>query len=240
VQARQGYFEAANGGTLFLDEVAELPLAAQVKLLRAIQQAEVIRVGTAKAIPVDVRLMAATNRTLTDEIAGGRFREDLFYRLAVAVLRLPPLRDRAEDLGLLIDRLLDQVNRESREEPGYQDKKLSVGARSLLLRHSWPGNVRELLNTLRRAAVWSDGPAITTDEARDAIIAVGPARRSEILDRPLGGSLNLPELLSDVARHYLARAMQEASSNKTKAAQLIGLPSYQTLTNWLERYGLKR
>jgi len=184
------------------------------------------------------RVIAATNRNLLHEVAAGRFREDLFYRLAVATLRLPALRERAGDLGLLIDRLLDQVNRESEGEPGFTHRKLSAGARSLLLRHPWPGNVRELLNTLRRAAVWSEGAVIQVDDAREALL-IGPnAARAEILDRPLGDGLNLPELMDMVARHYLERAMKEAGGNKTSAAKLVGLASYQTLTNWLERYGV--
>ena len=102
-----------------------------------------VRLGATKPLKVDVRVIAATNRTLTQEIAGGRFREDLFYRLAVAVLNIPPLRERTGDLALLIDRLLEQVNRETVSEPGYQEKKISAGARNLLLAHGWPGNVRE-------------------------------------------------------------------------------------------------
>jgi transcriptional regulator with PAS, ATPase and Fis domain len=113
-QQRTGHFEAADGGTLFLDELGELPGPAQVKLLRTLQEGEVVRLGSSKPTKVDVRIIAATNRTLTEEIASGRFREDLFYRLAVAVLKLPPLRERSGDLGVLIDHLLAQVNREGR------------------------------------------------------------------------------------------------------------------------------
>ncbi len=235
-QQRKGYFEAANGGTLFLDELGELPGPAQVKLLRVIQEGEVVRLGSTKVAKVDVRIIAATNRTLTDEIAAGRFREDLFYRLAVAVLKIPPLRDRTGDLGLLIDYLLDQVNEEAKSEPGFKHKKLSAGARNLMLSHSWPGNVRELLNTLRRAAIWSDGATITVEDAREAVLPAASAGTSEVLGRPLGGVFNLQELLAQVARHYLGRALDEAAGNKTKAAELVGLPSYQTLTNWLTRY----
>ena len=158
-----GYFESAHGGTLFLDELGELPLAIQVKLLRVLQEGEVLRVGSTNPRKVDVRIVAATHRSLTEEIVAARFREDLFYRLAVAVLNIPPLRERREDLPLLIDRFLTLINREAALEPGYQEKKLTAGARNLLLAHSWPGNVRELLNTLRRVALWSDGSSITID-----------------------------------------------------------------------------
>jgi len=235
-KARKGYFETAQGGTLFLDEIGDLPGTAQVKLLRVLQEGEIVRLGKSEALKVDVRIIAATNRTLTEEIAAGRFREDLFYRLAVAVLKLPPLRERPGDLGLLMDLLLAQVNQEASIEPGFREKHLSPSARNLLLEHDWPGNVRELLNTLRRAAIWSDGAVITAEEAREALLPAPSAGRSGVLGRPLGGGLNLAELLREVAHHYLTRAMDEAGGNKTKAADLVGLPSYQTLTNWLAKY----
>lgn len=240
VDAREGYFEAADGGTLFLDELGELPLAVQVKLLRVLQENEVTRVGARRPKAVDVRIVAATNRSVVDEVAAGRFREDLFYRLAVAVLKLPPLRERSGDVGLLVDELLEQVNHDASGEPGYRDKKLSAGARSLLLTHPWLGNVRELLLTLKRAAIWSEGETITTEDVREALLAVPSSQRTDVLGRPLGENLNLPDLLAEVARHYLERALDEAGGNKTKAASLVGLASYQTLTNWLQRYEVKR
>ncbi|MDH5672830.1 MAG: sigma-54 dependent transcriptional regulator [Myxococcales bacterium] len=235
-QARKGYFEAADGGTLFLDELGELPGPAQVKLLRVLQEGEVVRLGSTKPAKVDVRIIAATNRTLSEEIAEGRFREDLFYRLAVAVLKIPPLRDRTGDLGMLVDHLLEQVNKEAVDEPGFKDKKLSAGARNLLLAHPWPGNVRELLNTLRRAAIWSEGATITAEDSREALLPASSTAKSEVLGRPLGGGFNLSELLKEVAQSYLSRALDEAQGNKTKAADLVGLSSYQTFTNWLAKY----
>lgn len=235
-EARKGVFEAAHGGTLFLDEVGELPAAAQVKLLRVVQEGEVVRVGATKPIKIDVRIVAATNRTLTDEIGAGRFREDLFYRLAVAVLKVPPLRDRAGDLGLLIDHLLSSANQEAAKEPGFQEKKLSAGARNLLLAHRWPGNVRELQNTLRRALIWSEGGTVSAEDVRESLLPTALATGRDILDRPLGNGFSLPQTVTDVVQHYLSRAMDEAKGNKTKAAELVGLPSYQTLTNWLTKY----
>ena len=237
---RKGYFEAVSGGTLFLDEIGELPALAQVKLLRVLQEGEVIRVGATRAIGVDVRVIAATNRTLTQEITEGRFREDLYYRLAVAVLKLPPLRERTGDLGLLVDHLLDQINEESAHEPGYRNKRLSASARNVLLQHSWPGNVRELLNTLRRAAIWSDVETIEAEDVREALLPTPRDPRQEVLNRALGDGFSLPDLLANVARHYLARAMEEAAGNKSRAANLVGLASYQTLTNWLSKYGVSR
>ncbi len=238
-QQRRGYFEEASKGTLFLDEVGELPQAAQVKLLRVLQENEIVRVGATQAQKVDVRIIAATNRTLTDEINAGTFREDLFFRLAVAVLKVPPIRERTGDLGLLIDRLFAQVNEEGAREPSFKKKTLSAGARNVLLGHTWPGNVRELLNTLRRLVIWADDTAISADDAREAVLPSRAGKTDTTLSRGLGDGFELPKLLEEVARHYLARAMKEANNNKTKAAALVGLPSYQTLTNWLERYGVK-
>ena len=237
-RARPGYFVAADGGTLFLDEIGELPAAAQVKLLRVLHEGAVVRVGATTPRAVDVRVIAATNRTLTQEVARGRFREDLFYRLAVALLKLPPLRERAGDLGLLADRLLDQINVESVHEPGYRSKKLSASARNILSQHPWPGNVRELSNTLLRAAIWSDDATIRAQDLRDALLPAARDQRREVWDRPLGNGLSLPDLLAEIARHYLARAMAEAANNKTRAAALVGLASYQTFTNWLAKYGV--
>ncbi len=232
----RGYFEAASGGTLFLDEIGELPLAAQVKLLRVLQEGEVTRVGATKAVKLDLRVIAATNRSLVQEVASRRFREDLFYRLAVAVLKLPPLRERTNDVALLAGYFLALINAESKVEPGYKPKHLAPGALNVLLTHRWPGNVRELYSTLRRAAIWTSGEMLRAEDVREALLVVEARGRQEILDRPLGDGLRLPELIADVARHYLERALGEANGNKSEAARLVGLPSYQTFTNWMVRY----
>jgi transcriptional regulator with PAS, ATPase and Fis domain len=238
-QQRRGYFEDASRGTLFLDEIGDLPQPAQVKLLRVLQEGEIVRVGATQPIKVDVRIIAATNRTLTDEINAGTFREDLFFRLAVAVLKVPPLRERTGDLGLLVDKLFAQVNEEAAKEPSFRRKTLSAGARNVLLGHAWPGNVRELLNPLRRMVIWADDTSISADDAREAVLASRVGKGDGTLGRALGDGFSLQTLLDEVARHYLARAMKESNGNKTKAAALVGLPSYQTLTNWLDRYEVK-
>ena len=240
-EAKAGYLETAHGGTLFLDEIGELPLAAQVKLLRALQEKRVTRVGSAKSTPIDFRVIAATNRVLLDEVAEDRFRADLFHRLAVGVLNLPPLRERPNDLNLLIDYVLERINADREGSPGWLHKKLSAGARNLLNQHPWPGNIRELSNTLCRAAIWSIETTIGTEQIRSALF---PVKRplpgyDSILNRNLGNGLDLPELLGDVARHYLSRAYDEAAGNKSAACQLVGLPNYQTFTNWMKKYGVK-
>ena len=227
VKMRKGHFEEANRGTLFLDEIGELPLPAQTKLLRVLQEKEVQPVGSNKPCPVDVRVIAATNRTLTEEVAGGRFREDLFYRLAVAVLKLPPFRERGGDVGLVTDHLLGGINVEL-----AKDKSLSASARNLLTQHPWPGNVRELHNTLMRAAIWSAGDTITGDDLRGALLSAPGDRKRDVWDRPLGGGFSIEALLAEIKLHYLNRAMEEAGGIKTKAAGLLGLRSHQTLSNW--------
>jgi len=237
---RAGYIESAAEGTLFLDEVGELPLQAQVRLLRVLQDGRVTRIGSTKPIGVKFRVVAATNRDLFREVSAGKFREDLFHRIAVAVLQVPPLREREGDLNLLIDILLDRINQEASGQPGFEHKKLSVSARKLIAQYDWPGNVRELHNTLQRAAVWSTGPTIDARDIKEAILPLAPEREAGVLDKPLGNGLSLENLMSSVARHYLQRAMEKAGGNKTKAAELVGLPSYQTLTNWLKRYGIAR
>lgn len=229
---RIGYFESANGGTLFLDEIGELPLAAQVKILRVLQEGEVTKVGETKAAKVNVRIVAATNRSLLNEVAEGRFRSDLFYRLAVAVLHIPPLRERQGDIGLLIDNFLEQ---ESQEE-NKLCKKISASAKNLLLSHPWPGNVRELQNTIKRASVWTISDTIQVDDVREALFILDSQRSDHILDRALGEGFNIQDVIGEVARHYLGRAMKETAGSKTKAAEILGLPNYQTLSNWLKKY----
>lgn len=239
VADRKGHFENANGGTLFLDEIGELPKPIQVKLLRTLQESEVIPVGSSDPRKIDVRVIAATNRTLIDEVATGNFREDLFYRLAVAIIKLPPLRERAGDVSLLIDKLLEQINLSS-SEFGQKDKKLSVSAKNLMLQHRWPGNVRELVNTIHRAVIWSDDDSIGLEVMREAILVPPRAESAAgVMDRPIDGGVQLEALMSTVARHYLKKALGHTNGNKTRAAELLGLGSYQTLTNWIEKYGVE-
>lgn len=241
VQASQGYFRNAEGGTLFLDEVGELPLEAQVKLLRVLQEKQVTPVGSSREAPVNVRVIAATNRNLAVECQEGRFREDLFYRLAIAVLRPPPLRERQGDLGLLIERLLENANQAALgEEPKYERKKLSAGAKKLLLNHSWPGNVRELENTLMRATVWTEGSSISERDVRAALLSEPTSKQDPLSRKPLGEGFDLDQTLAEVSREYVRAAMKESGGNKSRAAELLGLNSRQTLNNRLRSLGLAR
>ena len=178
-RARAGHFEAAAGGTLFLDEIGDLPLDAQVKLLRTLQEKTVRRLGGDRAVTVDVRVIAATNRDLAAEVTAGRFREDLYYRLATAVIRLPPLRERAGDLTPLIDHFLGTANRKFADQPGVEQKRLSPKARNLLLSHPWPGNVRELQATMDRLVLWTPHADIDARgcRGRATLHGRGPVRR---------------------------------------------------------------
>lgn len=233
----RGAFEEAQGGTLFLDELGEMPLDVQVRLLRVLQEKKIQRVGESREIPVDVRVVAATNRDLAKDVRHGRFREDLFFRLAVAVLELPPLREREGDLGRLIDSLLDRANNQAiTDEPGYRHKTLSRKGRNLLLQHQWPGNVRELENTLVRAAVWADGKEITAQDIEQALLGhTLNSTEDGILRRDLHESFELRTVLDEVSKHYVERALAETGGNRTRAAKILGLKSQQVLGDWIER-----
>ncbi len=237
----KGHFEEAEGGTVFLDEIGELPLIAQVKLLRVLQEKEVQRLGDSKTIKIDVRIISATNRNLADEVRDRKFREDLFYRLAVAIVRLPALRDRSGDVSLLTDYLINIINDEGiKEQPGYKRKKISANARNVIIKHSWPGNIRELFNTLQRAAVWNDGDVIDEDTISKSIFHLSSLNKNNegVLNRDLTQPIDIQDIIGDVAKHYINRALSETHGNKTKAALLLGLSSHQTLNGWIERYGI--
>jgi transcriptional regulator with PAS, ATPase and Fis domain len=234
---RKGHFEEARGGTLFLDEIGDLPLDTQVRLLRVLQAKEVMPVGSSKPIPVDVRIVAATHRDLMADVAAGRFREDLFHRLAVGILNLPPLRERDGDVAQLLDHYLDQINLEGAGKPEAISKHISDDARLLLLNHTWPGNVRELYHTLLRAVIWSSGTEINVDDARTALLQT-PPRSDASFERPLAQGFDLEALLDNVKRHYIALALDRARGRKTAAAKLLGLSSHQTLGNWVKKLGI--
>ena len=224
VRDREGLFAAARGGTFFLDEIGETTPATQVKLLRVLQEREVIPVGGTEAIPVDVRLVAATNRDLEEEVRGGRFRTDLYYRLNVIAIHLPPLRVRRDDIQLLAEAFLRRMAAERKEEP----KTLAPEALDAVLVYDWPGNVRELENALERAATLSPGPEIGP--------AALPPRVTERHPEPLVAERPHPNPTLDVVeRAYITWVLQAEGGNKTRAAEVLGIdPS--TLYRKLSRY----
>jgi len=238
-ESRSGHFREAQGGTLFLDEIGELPLPMQVKLLRPLQEGQMVPVGASKTIDVDVRIIAATHRSLVDDVAAGRFREDLFYRLAVAVLKVPALREREGDLTPLAEHLLKAIN-DGNARVELSPRSLSPGAMNALLGHNWPGNVRELANTLRRAIVWSTSSALEAEDIEGALLpsrGTGTSRLDEVLDRPLGAGFRLDDVLEEVQQVYVKKALEVTKGKKREAARLLGLKSHQVLTNRMKRAG---
>jgi two-component system response regulator HydG len=224
VRDKQGLFAAARGGSFFLDEVGEMPASLQVKLLRVLQEREAIPVGATEAIPVDVRIIAATNRDLEEEIRRGNFRSDLFYRLNVIALNLPALRERRDDLLLLIEALLQNLASENGSEP----KALSSEALDAVMVYEWPGNVRELENALEHAVVLSRGPLIEGSALPERITK----RRKE----PLVAERSYRNpTLEVIERAYIMWVLQAEGGNKTRAAEVLGIdPS--TLYRKLSRY----
>jgi DNA-binding NtrC family response regulator len=222
VAERQGAFERASGGTLFLDEVGELSLELQPKLLRALEQRRVRRVGGSADLPVDVRIVAATNRDLEIQARDGNFRQDLFFRLSVAVLHVPPLRDRREDLAPLCAHFLSETGRPIAIAPATLE---------VLASHTWPGNVRELRNVLTAAAAMADGPTL---EPRH-LIFFRRHRRAPSLPAalPLAG-----QSLEALEKAAIEQTLRSFAGNKTRAARALGIAS-STLYEKIKKYGLQ-
>lgn len=230
---RPGVFQQADGGTLFLDEFGELAADVQVRLLRVLQEGVCTPVGGIEQ-RVDVRLIAATHRNLMVEVAEGRFREDLFYRVAVGVLHLPPLRQREGDLLLLCDALLAALGQ---QDTSLSGKKVSPDAKNIILGHAWPGNVRELQATLVRAALWCHGDTIELQDMVGALFEI-PSGTDGATAVDVAQGIDIQKLMGEFVRPYLHHALAQTAGNKTRAARLLGLKSQQTLSNWMEKYGI--
>jgi len=222
---RTGRFEEADGGTIFLDEVGELSLPVQVKLLRFLQEHEFQRLGGNRTIHSDVRIISATNQNLETKMKEGSFRDDLFYRINVVVMFIPPLRERKEDIPPLIKHFIHHFSVENRKDI----EGLSSEAKDLLLKYDYPGNVRELENIIERAVVISRGPVVT--------VADLPFR--EVPTFPEEGRKNLKESLDTLERQQIQEAMEEADHHQTKAAAILGI-SERMLRYKLKKYGLKQ
>lgn len=232
---RKGLFSEADGGTLFLDEVSELPLEMQVKILRAIQEEEIRRLGESMTIKVDLRVLAATNKDLREEVKSGRFREDLFYRLNVITIHVPPLRERIDDVPLLARYFLDQVVTQHK----LGAKSLAPEAVRALTAQTWSGNVRALRNVIEQAAVMSDGHVITgadlpfgrTTEATDVALVSIP-------DDWVDLKAALKTVIEHTERILIKRVLNLTAQNRTKAAQQLGI-SRRALINKIQEYGLE-
>jgi len=226
---KRGLFEEANNGTIFLDEIGEISLAVQVKLLRVLQEGEMRRVGSARSARVDVRVLAATNRDLEQEVKEGRFREDLFYRLSVVALRVPPLRERTEDLSLLAAHALRQAR-----EAGARGTTISEEALAALNHYDWPGNVRELENTIAHAALYARGNVITTEELPARIR--DRTRTNEVESKSQSLFKDLPSL-DELERRYVIHVLQNVGGSRTRAAEVLGIDR-RTLYRMAERFGI--
>ena len=221
---RDGFFQAADGGTLFLDEVADLPLAMQVKLLRAIQEKKVRKIGATQEDPVDVRIISATHRNLAEQVEAGRFRQDLFYRLNVIELRMPPLRECREDVAAIAQAVLARFAAGGGAAPA----RLSPGALEALAAHDFPGNIRELENILERAVALSGAEQIEPEDLR--------------LERPERGEADstgsLPDYLDRLEREAILQALRDTGFNRTAAAQRLGV-SFRSLRYRMQRLGVR-
>ena len=262
---RKGRFETANKGTIFLDEIGEMTLATQTKLLRILQEREFERIGSNTPIKIDIRVITATNRDLAAEVEGGRFREDLYYRLNVIHIHMPPLRDRRDDIPALVEHFLVKY----RHAPGSIPTTISEEALNRLIEHEWPGNVRELENAIERAVVLSRGNAITVEHlaftqppgtnGRDKGKGSLSARRSKLdadaaelddrresleqdeseADVPNGnGDGSFKERVTALERQLIAEALEKAGGNRTQAAKDLGIYR-RLLYDKIKEYGLE-
>jgi two-component system response regulator HydG len=228
VAAKEGRLVYADGGTLFLDEVGDMPLATQAKLLRVLETREVVPVGGNQSRRVDVRLVSATNRDLEQMVREGTFREDLFYRLKVVTLRMPPLRERTADIPLLVDHFLHEFA----SLHGRVLRGIAPEVRAALVRYEWPGNVRELRNAIENMVLLARGDVLTLDDVPDAVRAGGPAARRAAGAHELAG-----RSLAEVERDLIAANLELSGGNREKTAKLLGIGE-RTLYRKLKEYGL--
>jgi two-component system response regulator AtoC len=227
LQDRRGLFEEANGGSLFLDEIGELPLALQVKLLRVLEDEKIRRLGETRDLQVDVRIIAATHRDLSNETKAGRFREDLFYRLNVLPIHCPALRDRREDIPLLIEHFLARNN----ARLGTTIRGLDTEARRLLYEYAWPGNVRELENTIERAMVLTEGDMITAADLPERVREA----RDPVQMQLASGELSVKKTMRIIEEILIRRALQKTKGNRTRAAEILEI-SHRALLYKIKDY----
>jgi two-component system response regulator PilR (NtrC family) len=224
---KQGLFEIADGGSVLLDEIAEMPTSLQAKLLRVLENGTFRRVGGTNDIKVDVRVISATNKDLKEEIAAGRFREDLYYRLNVVPLDIPPLRERKEDIPLLIDHFL----RKTADSP----KKFTHEAMKLLIDYTWKGNVRELENVIERVSLLTERDEMTPNDLPPEITGYRGDMRS--VPDLTGEGVDLDQIVGDIEKNYLLNALEKAGGVKTEAAKMLRL-SFRSFRHRLHKYGI--
>ncbi|MGO4891858.1 sigma-54 interaction domain-containing protein [Flavobacterium sp. W21_SRS_FM6] len=235
----KGLFEQATSGTLFLDEVGELPLDIQVKLLRVLQEGSITRVGGSESINVDVRIIAATHRNLINMVEANEFREDLFYRLAVGVIQIPSLRERTDDIPLLVNELMDEINASTSTQPNAKSKNISEKGMKFILNQPWLGNIRELWNTLNRAFLWSKTAEISEKEISEAMIIRNKSQVESEIVLSLGQTVDAKQLIDNYKKKYILAALQASGNNLTKASHMLSLKSHQALKVWMESVGVE-
>jgi two-component system response regulator PilR (NtrC family) len=229
VSNKQGLFEAANGGTIFLDEISATTPALQIKLLRVLQEREFKRVGGTADVKVDVRVIAASNKNLLTEVKSGAFREDLYYRLNVLPIQLPPLRERKEDIPPLVEFFLKKFS------GGREPKRMTPEAMKILINNRWPGNVRELENAVERLVILASGDTIRLEHVPDTIRNEQPCSELIPSDIPDGG-IDLGMLLENAEKTLLRKALEKTGGVKTEAAKILGL-SFRSFRHRLQKYG---
>jgi two-component system response regulator PilR (NtrC family) len=229
VSNKQGLFEAANGGTIFLDEISATTPALQIKLLRVLQEREFKRVGGTAEVKVDVRVIAASNKNLLNEVKSGAFREDLYYRLNVLPIQLPPLRERKEDIPPLVEFFLRKFS------GGREPKRMTPEAMKILINNRWPGNVRELENAVERLVILASGDTIRLEHVPDTIRSEQPCSELIPSDIPDGG-IDLGMLLENAEKTLLRKALDKTGGVKTEAAKILGL-SFRSFRHRLQKYG---
>jgi DNA-binding NtrC family response regulator len=226
-QSRTGKFAVAKGGTILLDEIGDMPLAMQPKLLRVLQERQIEPLGESKPFSVDMRVIATTNISLLDMVGQGRFRADLYYRLNVIPITVPPLRQRTEDIPLLVRHFADKFSAQA----GKPAPELCAEFINGLLRHEWPGNVRELSNFIRRVVTLSDSNVIDASWLSREFLQVAPVATPAVFDAFSGSSLR------EVERHLLEKTLEATQGNRTRAAEVLGV-SLRTIRNRIREYGL--
>jgi DNA-binding NtrC family response regulator len=230
---KKGLFEAADGGTIFLDEIGEMSSTMQVKLLRVLQERMIRRVGGIEELPVDVRVICATNRDLEEEVSRGRFREDLYYRVSVIPIDLPPLRDRTEDIPDLVEHFVVKFTTEA----GRPKLKVAPEAMRYLEAYRWPGNVRELENTIERAVAFEPTDSIQSERLPQKILNYSPAEVAEAIRFPEGG-FDLSTYLAELEKSYLIEALRRTKGNQTRSAELLRM-SVRSFRHLLDKYGIR-
>jgi transcriptional regulator with PAS, ATPase and Fis domain len=241
IASRKGYFEIANRGTIFFDEVGTISMETQAKLLRVIQEKEFMPLGSTEVVRVDVRILAATNADLKKLVEEGRFREDLYYRLNVINITLPPLRDRKEDIPLLVDHFFTkycQENEKFLDAGGRAKLRFEPDALQILMDHNWPGNVRELENAVERAVVLASQQVVTVDVLPEQLLHAGGIRIRRDESGGLPADASLFEIVADYERHVIIERLESCNWSQTEAAESLHVP-LSTLNQKIKRLNIE-